>query len=317
MARKTGIRCPDVVREVEVEVLDASDAEVRQRRAAGALIALGCRRGDRVAFALGSSADLLCAVLGAARVGLIPVLLNATLTVAERDVLADDAQPTVRIFDAASLAALTADDAEGAAAELAPYPLDPSDALHLRNHRPAQGRHDRRVGRGHGQARLRGRGGGLALRPGRPPHGLFADVPHGLDPLLDRHAALRGFPGHLATLRRRHRARHPAPTSARPRPSSSRRTCSASCSTRASGTTSGSTRCGCSRTRARRVPSPSSGRPWPGPTPGWSGSSTARPRPSSPSVRPTTGSSIPARSDAPAPDAASPSAPSTRSRATS
>ena len=83
-----------------VEVLEAADAEVRQRRAAGALLARGCTRGDRVAFALGSSADLICAVLGAARVGLIPVLLNATLTDAERDLLAEDADPVLRVFDA-------------------------------------------------------------------------------------------------------------------------------------------------------------------------------------------------------------------------
>lgn len=107
----------------EVEVLHAPDAEIRQRRAAGALLAQGCRQGDRVVFALGSSAELICAVLGAARVGLIPVLLNATLTPAERDDLADDAEPTVRIFDAASLTALTADEAQDHAAELAPYPL--------------------------------------------------------------------------------------------------------------------------------------------------------------------------------------------------
>ncbi|HEY6471740.1 MAG TPA: AMP-binding protein, partial [Acidimicrobiales bacterium] len=110
-----------------VEVLHASDAEGRQRRAAAALLARGCTHGDRVAFALGSSADLICAVLGAARVGLIPVLLNATLTPAERDELADDAQPAVRIFDAGELASLTAADAPAATAiaavELAPYPL--------------------------------------------------------------------------------------------------------------------------------------------------------------------------------------------------
>jgi long-chain acyl-CoA synthetase len=112
-----------------VEVLHAPDAEVRQRRAAAALLARGCTEGDRVAFALGSSADLICAVLGAARVGLIPVLLNATLTPAERDALADDAQPVVRVFDEGELSALTAADAAGpataaaAAAELAPYPL--------------------------------------------------------------------------------------------------------------------------------------------------------------------------------------------------
>ena len=107
-------------------MLHASDAEVRQRRAAASLLARGCTEGDRVAFALGSSADLICAVLGAARVGIIPVLLNATLTPAERDDLADDAQPAVRVFDEAALAALTADDRDEAAVgrvELAPYPL--------------------------------------------------------------------------------------------------------------------------------------------------------------------------------------------------
>jgi acyl-CoA synthetase (AMP-forming)/AMP-acid ligase II len=102
-----------------VELLHAGDAEDRQRRAAGALLANGCGRGDRVAFALGSSADLICAVLGAARVGLIPVLLNATLTAAERDALAADADPALRVFDAETLSALM----DGSPADLAPYPL--------------------------------------------------------------------------------------------------------------------------------------------------------------------------------------------------
>jgi acyl-CoA synthetase (AMP-forming)/AMP-acid ligase II len=106
----------------KVELLHAADAEVRQRRAAGALLSRGCTEGDRVAFALGSSADLICSVLGAARVGLIPVLLNATLTAAERDALADDAQPVVRVFDDSELAALTAPD-NADSVELAPYPL--------------------------------------------------------------------------------------------------------------------------------------------------------------------------------------------------
>jgi long-chain acyl-CoA synthetase len=102
-----------------VEVLTAEQAEDRQRRAAGALLARGCRPGDRVAFALGSSADLLCAVLGAARVGVIPVLLNATLTVAERDRLLADARPTVTVLTLAELSVL----AEGRPTELSPYPL--------------------------------------------------------------------------------------------------------------------------------------------------------------------------------------------------
>jgi long-chain acyl-CoA synthetase len=102
-----------------VELLEAPEAEDRQRRAAGALLARGCRTGDRVAFSLGSSADLICAVLGAARVGLIPVLLNATLTTAERDRLAADAQPAVEVYTGAALATLM----DGPPAELSPYPL--------------------------------------------------------------------------------------------------------------------------------------------------------------------------------------------------
>ena len=104
-----------------VELLCAADAEERQRRAAGALAARGLGGGDRVAFALGSSADLICAVLGAARVGIVPVLLNATLTEHERDALAADADPVLRVFDRAELAALVHGDAPPA--ELAPYPL--------------------------------------------------------------------------------------------------------------------------------------------------------------------------------------------------
>jgi acyl-CoA synthetase (AMP-forming)/AMP-acid ligase II len=109
---------PDAPR---VELLLAADAEERQRRAAGALRARGCADGDRVVFALGSSAALICAVLGAARSGLIPVLLNATLTRAERDALAEDAQPALRIFDESALAALV--DPGNTPVELAPYPL--------------------------------------------------------------------------------------------------------------------------------------------------------------------------------------------------
>ena len=102
-----------------VELLGAADAEDRQRRAAGALLARGCQPGDRVVFCLGSSADLICAVLGAARVGVIPVLLNATLTEAERDGLMADAQPVLAVLAEPELSALF----DGSPAELAPHPL--------------------------------------------------------------------------------------------------------------------------------------------------------------------------------------------------
>jgi long-chain acyl-CoA synthetase len=102
-----------------VEVLTAGDAAEAQSRAAGALLAAGCVEGDRVAFWLPSSAALLCAVLGALRVGIVPVLLNATLTPAERDRLVDDADPTLAILDRDALDRLDA----GWPAPLAPFPL--------------------------------------------------------------------------------------------------------------------------------------------------------------------------------------------------
>jgi long-chain acyl-CoA synthetase len=102
-----------------VQVLGAAEAEATQRRVAGALRGAGCRPGDRVVFSLPSSADLICAVLGAARTGVIPVLLNATLTEPERDGLIADAQPVRRILTEAALAELCA----GPPADLAPHPL--------------------------------------------------------------------------------------------------------------------------------------------------------------------------------------------------
>ncbi len=106
-------------REVAVELLTASEAEGAQRRAAGALQAAGLGAGDRVAFSLPSSAALLCAVLGALRTGVVPVLLNATLTDAERDELLADAAPSLVVTDPSGLAGLDA----GSPVDLAPFPL--------------------------------------------------------------------------------------------------------------------------------------------------------------------------------------------------
>jgi long-chain acyl-CoA synthetase len=102
-----------------VEVLTAADAEQAQRRAAGALVTGGLGPGDRVAFCLPSSAALLCAVLGALRVGIVPVLLNATLLDAERDLLVEDAAAGLVVTDAAALARLD----RGPVVALAPHPL--------------------------------------------------------------------------------------------------------------------------------------------------------------------------------------------------
>ena len=102
-----------------VEVLGAADAERSQRRAAGALARAGVGPGDRVVFCLPSSAALLCAVLGAARRAVVPVLLNATLLPSERAALVADAEPALVVEDRAALDALL----DGPDTGLAPFPL--------------------------------------------------------------------------------------------------------------------------------------------------------------------------------------------------
>lgn len=100
-------------------VLEPGPAEESQRRVGGAFEAAGLGPGDRVVFCLPSSADMLLCVLAAARRGIVPVLLNATLLPAERDALVADADPGLVVTEPSGLTPLLA----GPAAELAPYPL--------------------------------------------------------------------------------------------------------------------------------------------------------------------------------------------------
>jgi long-chain acyl-CoA synthetase len=104
-----------------IETVEPAAAEEAQRQVAGALAAAGIGPGERVVFALGSSAALLVCVLGALRRGVIPVLLNATLLPSERAVLVDDADPRLVVDDAAGLDALL--DESHAPVDLAPVPL--------------------------------------------------------------------------------------------------------------------------------------------------------------------------------------------------
>jgi long-chain acyl-CoA synthetase len=87
--------------------------------AAGWLLAHGVEPGDRVVFCLDSSADYLCAVLGAVRVGIIPVLLNTTLLSHERDALVLDAEPKLTFLTEGSIRVLF----DGPPAEMSDYPL--------------------------------------------------------------------------------------------------------------------------------------------------------------------------------------------------
>ncbi|HUS62816.1 MAG TPA: AMP-binding protein [Acidimicrobiales bacterium] len=103
----------------DATLLSARESDDLQRRAAGALLGRGLRAGDRVAFALTSSLDLLSAILGAARVGIVPVVLHAELLDHERDALLADADARVDVLDAAALSSLL----DGPPVDLAPHPL--------------------------------------------------------------------------------------------------------------------------------------------------------------------------------------------------
>src|SRR5436190_1901809 len=103
---------------MRLERITADEAERLQTRIAGALVARGIQAGDRVAFICPNSVELLCGILGAARVGIAPVPLNPALLDEERNVILDDADPAL-IVGPSELAGLV----DGPPAELAPAPL--------------------------------------------------------------------------------------------------------------------------------------------------------------------------------------------------
>jgi acyl-CoA synthetase (AMP-forming)/AMP-acid ligase II len=102
----------------DVAVVTAAGSVRDQRRAAAALAAAGLRAGDRLLVSAAASPALLAVVLGALRTGIVPVVLDPGLPVAERAALAEDADPALDVgADPAPL--LTGTDE----AELADVPL--------------------------------------------------------------------------------------------------------------------------------------------------------------------------------------------------
>ena len=97
--------------------LTAADAEDRQRRIAGGLLARGWGEGDRFALVAPSSATLLLTVLAALRRGIVPVVLNAALTERELAALVADADVVGRLGPA-EISRL----AESSPVELATHP---------------------------------------------------------------------------------------------------------------------------------------------------------------------------------------------------
>lgn len=101
-----------------MQVLDAARSVADQSRVAGALLARGLDAGDRVVLSLPGSTDFVSAVLGATRVGIVPVPLDPRLTAHERDLIIDDVEPALVVEDAETLRSLL----DGPPADLHPWP---------------------------------------------------------------------------------------------------------------------------------------------------------------------------------------------------
>ncbi|MFC5678949.1 class I adenylate-forming enzyme family protein [Aeromicrobium endophyticum] len=99
-------------------VLTASDSEQQQRRTAGSLASLGAVEGDRIVLAVPGSAAYVSVVLGALRLGVVPVPLDPRLTAHERDVIIEDVSPVLVVDELAGLDSLV----DGPEAELGALP---------------------------------------------------------------------------------------------------------------------------------------------------------------------------------------------------
>ena len=104
------------------DLLTAAGSEPLQRATASRLAENGLRPGDRVAILRPNSADVISAVLGALRVGVVPVVLDPAMPSHERDAVLQDARPSLVIDSPDRLAWLMNGSAD-AAPRLAPVPL--------------------------------------------------------------------------------------------------------------------------------------------------------------------------------------------------
>jgi acyl-CoA synthetase (AMP-forming)/AMP-acid ligase II len=103
-------------RDVSAELRSAADALEGQRRVAGALTAAGLAAGDRVVLSVPASTAVPVLALGALRTGVVPVVLDPSLTEFERQRLIDDADPALVVTDPNALLG-------GRPGELADVPL--------------------------------------------------------------------------------------------------------------------------------------------------------------------------------------------------
>ena len=81
------------------ELVTAEQSLDRQRRAAAALHAAGCRIGDRVAVVAHNHPDVIALVVGSLRIGVVPVMVNPDLLPAEQQVILGDCGAQIQIDD--------------------------------------------------------------------------------------------------------------------------------------------------------------------------------------------------------------------------
>ena len=92
---------------------------MQQRRVAAALAVRGVREGDRVAVIAANSPLVIAVALGALRVGVVPVMVNADLLAGEQQVILDDCRPALTLRGADVDAFIREETSE---AELGPVP---------------------------------------------------------------------------------------------------------------------------------------------------------------------------------------------------
>jgi long-chain acyl-CoA synthetase len=103
----------------------ARDLDHGSAAAAAAIAGAGAGRGDRIVLSVPSSPAALAAIVGALRAGVVPVVLNPTLTAAERDPLVADADPALVVVGDGALRDLLAAGPAAASSvpDLSPVPL--------------------------------------------------------------------------------------------------------------------------------------------------------------------------------------------------
>ncbi|GIU83273.1 MAG: acyl-CoA synthetase [Acidimicrobiales bacterium] len=105
---------------MRIDLVEPEESLRMQARFAGALTERGLRRGDRIAVELPNSPELLALMLGALKIGVIPVPVDPRLTERERREIVADAEPVMVVDEVLARGLL---DGSTRPVDLAEFPL--------------------------------------------------------------------------------------------------------------------------------------------------------------------------------------------------